>query len=241
MENVGNLPNVTSPVLLLVQESRLLPRREDWGCNTPIIKDHLFPSPELLNSHEALGCFPNYFQFLKFLVNTASSAPPTRTNRAGLERWHTAGARLFPQLPGAILAQATRCPCRCPESESESKSESESESKSESESGGQHGQELCPGHHAWLTLLHSGRAFGCEALAMPQAARAKPEDFVYGHRQSPLGPLACPRTWFSFVGFVISVLNIPATYQVFLGHVMAGRYCVSWAVEGEQARLLEGP
>lgn len=43
------------------------------------------------------------------------------------------------------------------------------------------------------------------------------------------------------MGFVISVLNVPATCQVFLGHVMEGRYCVSWAVEGEQVKLLEGP
>ena len=75
MENVGNLPNLMSPVLLLAQESRRFPHREDWGYNTPVIKDHLFPSSELLNSCEASGCFHNYFQFLKFLVNRDSSAP----------------------------------------------------------------------------------------------------------------------------------------------------------------------
>lgn len=96
MENVGNLPNLMSPVLLLVQESWLLPRREDWGYNTLVIKDHLFPSSELLNSHEALGCFHNYFQFLKFLVNTDSSAPPIWRAWTGLQCWHTTGKHLFP-------------------------------------------------------------------------------------------------------------------------------------------------
>lgn len=204
MENVGNLPNVTSPVLLLVQESRLLPRREDWGCNTPIIKDHHFPSPELLNSHEALGCFPNYFQFLKFLVNTASSAPPTWTNRAGLECWHTARARLFPQLPGAILAQATRCPCGCPESESES------ESESKSESGGQPGQEICSGHHARLTLLRSGRAFGCEALAMPQGHKGKAWGFCLWTQTRPLGPAGMPKDLILFRGFCYFSFKCPS-------------------------------
>lgn len=95
MENVENLPNLMRLVLLLVQENWLLPCREDWGYNTSLIKDHLFPSPEWLKSHEASGCFHNYFQFLKFPVNRISSVPPMWIDETGLAHCQDTASRLW--------------------------------------------------------------------------------------------------------------------------------------------------